>query len=107
MPAHLHLAPATAANRHPDRAELPIRVVLADDHAVVLRSLRGLLDAEEGVQVVAEAADLTTVERQVQRHVPHVLVLDLRMSGGSSRETIRRLRAELPRTEIVVLTMEA
>ena len=87
-------------------AQEPIRVVLADDHALARRSLRLLLDGEEGVKVVAEAGDLKTVTRHVHGHRPHVLVLDLGMPDGSSIETIRRLREEVPSTEIIVLTME-
>jgi len=83
-----------------------IRVVLADDHALMRRSLRLLLDREEGVDVVAEAGDLTTVIRHVRRHVPHVLVLDLGMPNGSSIDVIRGLREQAPDTEIVVLTMD-
>jgi two-component system, NarL family, response regulator NreC len=85
---------------------LPIRVVLADDHAALRRSLRRLLDGDDDVELVAEAADLAMVLGQVHRHVPHVLVLDLRLRDGAGLETIRRLRAEVPQTEIVVLTME-
>ncbi len=100
----LALAPsATSSERS---LEHPIRVVLADDHALMRRSLRRLLDREEGVEVVAEAGDLTMVLRHVRDRVPHVLVLDLSMPDGSSIETIRRLREEVPSTEIVVLTME-
>ncbi|HUA48726.1 MAG TPA: response regulator transcription factor [Solirubrobacteraceae bacterium] len=84
----------------------PIRVVLADDHALVRRSLRLLLDCEEDVDVVAEAENVGSVVRHVHGHSPHVLVLDLQMPGGSSIETIRQLRRRAPETEIVVLTME-
>lgn len=55
--------------------------------------------------MVAEAAELSRVERQVRRHHPDVLVLDLGMRNGSSAETIRRLREHTPLTQIVVLTM--
>jgi two-component system response regulator NreC len=81
-------------------------VVLADDHSVVRRTLRRLLDTEEDVDVVAEAADLPTATRHVHAHVPHVLVLDLQMPNGSSLDMISRLRAQVPGTEIVVVTME-
>ncbi len=84
----------------------PIRVVLADNHAVMRRSLRLLLDGEADVHVVAEAGDLATVMREVHQHQPQVLVLDLRMCSGSSIEAIGRLRREVPGSEIVVLTME-
>jgi two-component system response regulator NreC len=88
------------------RPAFPIQVVLADDHQVFRRSLRLLLDSEEDFEVVAEAADLSTVAHRVHSHTPHVLVLDLQMPNGSSIETIRRLRDQVPETEIVVLTME-
>jgi two-component system response regulator NreC len=80
--------------------------LLADDHVSMRRSLRLLLDGEAGIDVVAEAGDLSTVVRHVHGHTPHVLVLDLRMPGGSSIETIRHLREQMPDTEIVALTME-
>ena len=83
----------------------PIRVVLADDHAFMRRSLRLLLDAESEFEVVAEASDIPTMLQHVRGHLPHVLVLDLTMPGGSSLSAIRRLRSEAPDTEIVVTTM--
>jgi two-component system response regulator NreC len=80
--------------------------VLADDHATVRRNLKQLLDREDDMTVVAEAADLSTVARHVHQHHPQVLVLHLAMPGGSSLETIARLRSVVPETEVVVLTME-
>jgi two-component system response regulator NreC len=106
MPAHLQLAPAPSTTYSGPAPEQSIRVVLADDHALMRRSLRLLLDNEEGVEVIAEASDLTTVIRHVHGHLPHVLVLDLGMPNGSSIEAIGRLREQVPSTEIVVLTME-
>jgi two-component system, NarL family, response regulator NreC len=106
MAAHLHLAGSSSEPEAPGPQASPITVILADDHDAVRRNLRLLLDREEGVEVVAEAADISAVLRHVPSRVPHVLVLDLRMPNGSSVETIRRLRAEVPETEIVVLTME-
>jgi two-component system response regulator NreC len=104
--AHLHLASSRSDPGCPARAALPIKVVLADDHAAVRRSLRLLLDGEDGVDVVGEAGDLRTAARHVHGHAPDVLVLDLQMPGGSSIGVIRRLREQVPITEIVVLTME-
>lgn len=106
MPAYLHLAPAQSAASPSASPERSIRVVLADDHALMRRSLRLLLDREEGVEVIAEAEDLTAVMRHVRGHLPHVLVLDLRLPAGSSIEAIRHLRQQVPSTEVVVLTME-
>ena len=83
-----------------------IRIVLADDHAVVRSGLRLLLDGESGFEVVAEAGDLDSARRYVRGHGPDVLVLDLNMPGGSSLEAIPDIRAESPSTQIVVLTMQ-
>jgi two-component system response regulator NreC len=83
-----------------------IRIVLADDHAVVRSGLRMLLDSEAGFEVVAEAGDVESARRYVRGHHPAVLVLDLNMPGGSSLEVIPLIRAESPDTQIVVLTMQ-
>jgi two-component system, NarL family, response regulator NreC len=83
-----------------------IRVVIADDHAVVRRGLRQLLDAEAGIEVVAEATDLDGARRYVRGHHPDVLVLDLNLPEGLSLDSIPDIRAESPGTQIVVLTMQ-
>jgi two-component system response regulator NreC len=83
-----------------------IRVVIADDHAVVRRGLRQVLDAADGFEVVAEASDLDAARRFVRGHHPDVLVLDLNMPGGSTLDAIPEIRAECPGTQIVVLTMQ-
>ena len=95
-----------APTEHPVPAALPIRVVLADSHAQMRRSLRLLLDGEQYVEVVGEADDLVSVVRRVEEDRPDVLLLDLSMRGGSSVEAIGRLRARAPATQIVALTME-
>jgi len=83
-----------------------IRIVIADDHAVVRRGLRQVLEAEPGFEVVAEAANLDDARRYARGHHPDVLVLDLNMPGGSSLEHIPSIRVEFPATQIVVLTMQ-
>jgi two-component system response regulator NreC len=84
----------------------PIRIVLADDHAVVRSGLRMVLDSESGFEVVAEASDVESARRYVRGHHARVLVLDLNMPGGSSLEAIPSIREESPDTQIVVLTMQ-
>ena len=84
-----------------------ITIVLADDHAVVRSALRMLLEAEPGIQVVAEAGDAGNALRYVRGHKPSVLVLDLNMPGPSSLETVPAVREASPGTQIVVLTMQA
>lgn len=83
-----------------------IRIVLADDHAVVRSGLRLVLESEPDLEVVAEAGDLDSARRYVRGHHPGVLVLDLNMPGGSSLEAIPAIREESPETQIVVLTMQ-
>jgi len=83
-----------------------IRIVLADDHAVVRSGLRMVLESESDLEVVAEAGDVEGASRYVRGHHPDVLVLDLNMPGGSSLEAIPLIRAESPATQIVVLTMQ-
>jgi two-component system, NarL family, response regulator NreC len=85
---------------------LNVRVVIADDHAIVRRGLRNLLDAEPEFTVVAEAEDVAGARRSVRGHHPDVLVLDLNMGTESSLPSIPAIRAESPETQIVVLTMQ-
>ena len=107
MAAHLHLAPALSeTGTDASAAPSPIRVVLADDHALMLRSLRLLFEGEKDVDVIAEAGDLASAVRHVHGLSPHVLVLDLRLPGGSGIEMISKLREEAPGTQIVILTMK-
>lgn len=73
---------------------------------MVRRTMRSLLDREQDIHVSAEASSLSSVIDHTRRHTPQVLVLDLRLPNGSPIETIRRLRAESPEMQIVVLTME-
>jgi two-component system, NarL family, response regulator NreC len=103
---HLQLAPNPLRDSQIAPAEQQIRVVLADDHSLMRRGLRLLLDGENGVEVIAEARDLAGVTQHVQGHQPDVLVLDLGMPGGSSIAAIGHLRERVPETQIVVLTME-
>jgi len=89
-----------------DMNQEAITVVLADDHAVVRKGLRLLLDSESGLRVVAEAGTVPDAIRMAMAHRPTVLVLDLNMPGGSSLEAIPVLRRDAEQTAIVVLTMQ-
>jgi two-component system, NarL family, response regulator NreC len=81
-------------------------VIIADDHAVVRKGLRLLIDAEPGLKVVAEAGTVPDAMMKTRALRAGVLVLDLNMPGGSSLEAIPRIREEAPSTAIVVLTMQ-
>ena len=104
MPAHLHLAFAPDGDVPKEVA--PTTVVLVEEHAVLRRTLRGLLDVEGDIAVVAEAPDLATGAQTVRARVPQVLVVDLGRPTDVTIETIEQLRAQVPGTEIVVLTMQ-
>ncbi len=81
-------------------------MLIADDHTAMRRALRRLLDGEEGVEVIDEVSDLTTVVERTRNTQPHVLVLDFDTPGGSSVHRLRRMRMNAPDTRVVLLTME-
>jgi NarL family two-component system response regulator LiaR len=81
-----------------------IRVLVADDHAIVRRGLCALLATEPGIEVVGEAHDGREAVRQAQRFRPDVIVMDLVMPGTDGLEAIRRLQANQPEVRILVLT---
>jgi two-component system, NarL family, response regulator NreC len=83
-----------------------ISIVLADDHTVVRRALRLLLEEEPGFEVVAEAEDADGAIRYLRGHKPDVLILDLNMPGRPSLEAIADMHEASPQTRIVVLTMQ-
>jgi two-component system, NarL family, response regulator NreC len=83
-----------------------ISIVLADDHTIVRRALRVLLEEEAGFEVVAEAEDAEGTIRYLRGHKPDVLILDLNMPGRPSLEAIPEMREASPETKIVVLTMQ-
>lgn len=89
------------------RSSDAVRIVIADDHEVVRRGLRSLLEAEHEFDIVAEAGDVEAARRYVHGHHPEVLVLDLHMPGGSALDAIAEIRRQSPETQIVVLTMES
>jgi two-component system response regulator NreC len=83
-----------------------ISIVLADDHTVVRKALRILLEEEPGFEVVAEADDADAAIRYLRGHKPAVLILDLNMPGRPSLEAIPDMKEASPETKIVVLTMQ-
>jgi two-component system response regulator NreC len=82
-----------------------IRLLLADDHAILRAGLRMLLEAQPDMAVVAEASDGEEAVRRAHESHPDVAVIDLTMPGLSGVETLQRLRRELPATRLLVLTM--
>lgn len=81
-----------------------IRVLIADDHALVRMALRTLLEAEPDLEVVGEAADTDSAIEAVLRLVPDVLLLDIRMPGRGGIEVCRSVKSVAPRICVLVLT---
>jgi DNA-binding NarL/FixJ family response regulator len=82
-----------------------IRVLVADDHALVREGIRHVLEREPGFEVVAEAASGAEVITLAERHRPDVAVLDISMPGESGIQVAARLRRTLPETRILILSM--
>ena len=91
----------------PPAAVRPIRIVIADDHEVVRIGLAALLERTDGLTVVAQASSGTEAVRLTRRHRPDVVVMDIRMPGGSGIEACRTITAELPDIPVVMLTSHA
>jgi DNA-binding NarL/FixJ family response regulator len=85
-------------------ADAAIRVVLADDHPIVREGLRGMLAAEPGIEVVAEAASGAEAVAVAARYRPDVVLMDLRMPGGDGVTATAEILAATPGARVVVLT---
>jgi DNA-binding NarL/FixJ family response regulator len=83
-----------------------IRVVLADDQALVRAGFRALLDAQEGIEVVGEATDGDEAVQLARRHRPDIVLMDIRMPGVDGLEATRTIAADaaLDGVRIVILT---
>jgi DNA-binding NarL/FixJ family response regulator len=82
-----------------------IKVLIADDHAVVRRGLRQILTEEADMLVGGEAGSVQEVRDLVRQHRFDVVVLDINMPGGSGMDLLAELRRERPETRVLVLTV--
>ena len=81
-----------------------IRVLIADDHAVVRQGLRTFLDLQEDIEVVGEAADGEEAVAAAAQQAPDVILLDLVMPGLDGIGALRQLRDAAPAARVIVLT---
>ncbi len=81
-----------------------IRVVLADDHAVVRKGIREFLEEDKAIRVVAEASDGAEAVAAIARDQPDVAVLDLQMPRLNGLDVTRRVKKEFPNTRVLILT---
>ncbi|HEV7590762.1 MAG TPA: response regulator transcription factor [Longimicrobium sp.] len=84
-----------------------VRVILADDHALVREGLRLVLRGVAGIDVVGEAGSGASALALAQRLAPDVAVLDLDMPEGGGLGALRQIRAALPAVRVLILTMHA
>ncbi|GHD05763.1 DNA-binding response regulator [Streptomyces violarus] len=83
----------------------PTRILLADDHALVRRGVRLILDAEPDLTVVAEADDGAEAVARAREHRPDLAVLDIAMPRLTGLQAARELSRTCPETRILILTM--
>ena len=81
-----------------------IRVVLADDHAIVRKGIREFLQEDPGITVVAEGSDGAEALRLVGEHNPDIAVLDIQMPVMNGIEATRRIKAAYPDVRILILS---
>lgn len=86
---------------------MAIRVLLADDHAVVRDGVRMVLEANRDMVVIGNAADGREAVRQAQKLLPDVVVMDIAMPGLNGIEAAQQVRELCPATQVVILSMFA
>ena len=82
-----------------------IRVLIADDHAVLRAGLRMLLDAEADIEVIGEAGDGAEALAKIQKLAPDVALLDITMPGMGGLEALRKIHEGSTHTRVLILTM--
>jgi DNA-binding NarL/FixJ family response regulator len=85
-------------------APRPLRLLVVDDHEVVRQGLASLLDRRDAFQVVAEAGTVAEALEMARKYEPDIVVMDVRLPDGSGIEACREIRADLPKTKVVILT---
>jgi DNA-binding NarL/FixJ family response regulator len=93
----------TAANQTPTAK--PYRVQIADDHVVVRRGIRAILEMEPGLEITSESSTGIETIAHVRKHRPDLVLLDLTMPEQNGLEVAAVLRDESPETQIIILTM--
>jgi two-component system, NarL family, response regulator DevR len=85
-------------------SEVPLRVMLVDDHEVVRAGIRAMLQSTDDIIVTAEAGSVREAVDEADRSRPDLVVMDVRLADGSGIEATREILAEHPGTRVIMLT---
>jgi two-component system response regulator DegU len=83
-----------------------VRIVIADDHPLMRLAIRQVLDAEDDIRVVGEAADAKSLLAETSRTRPDLVVLDLRMPGSRGFSCLRQVKERHPNVKVVIISAE-
>src|SRR3990172_2183410 len=84
-----------------------LRLLVVDDHEVVRLGLKTLLEDEPDLEIVAEAGSAEEALAMVERHLPDVVIMDVRLPGRSGLEACREIRKRFSEVQVVMLTSSA
>jgi DNA-binding NarL/FixJ family response regulator len=84
--------------------QMPLRVMLVDDHEIVRDGIRAVLEAQDDIVVTTEASSVAEAIDEAARTRPDVIVMDVRLTDGSGIEATREIRANRPATKVLMLT---
>jgi len=107
-PTSVHGGSSSAGKRgakRNDAVALPLRIAIADDHAVVRAGYRRLLELDERMRIVAEFGDGESAYRWLSSNAADILILDLTMPGPGGLATLQRLRQRVPELRVLIFTM--
>jgi DNA-binding NarL/FixJ family response regulator len=96
----------TDSDMQPKARSTPSRIVIADDHGLVRQGLRGMLDREEGFEVVGEAEDGREAVEVCSRLRPNLVLMDVRMPRMDGLAATREIKKTHPKTSVLIVTMQ-
>jgi DNA-binding NarL/FixJ family response regulator len=96
---------AAVGARSSGKVPEPIRVLIADDHALFRRGLEMVLDEEQGIELVGQASDGAEAVAKAGESLPDVVLMDIRMPKTSGIEAARAMKESAPSAKIVILTI--
>lgn len=80
-------------------------IILADDHILFRRGLKGIIQSEPGLEVIGEAGDGIELLKLLRTMIPHLVILDISMPNLRGIEAVREIRKEYPDLKVLILTM--